>query len=87
MEQNANPPLPGVIYATLVGVNVTTDDMLLEFWESRAGVSSPAIPSEEIVKAKAPVARIAIPFNQARWLRDNLTKLMASQEELRKTGQ
>ncbi len=87
MEQDAKPPLPVVTYANLVSFHVTVDDMLLEFWEHRQGHSTAKLTPEEVIKSKAPVARIVVPFTSARFLRDQLTLLLLQQENARKAGQ
>jgi len=84
VEQADN--LPTVMYANLVGFNITGDDMLLEFWEHRPGHATPPIEPAEVVKTKRPIARIVIPFSSARFLRDQLVDLVAKQETNRKAG-
>jgi hypothetical protein len=87
VEQDEKPRLPAVMYANLVSFNLTTDDMLLEFWEHRPGHATPPTPAEEVVKTKLPVARIVVPFASAKWLRDQLDLAVPNQENNRKVGQ
>jgi hypothetical protein len=86
LEQGSEQHVP-VIYATHLGVNVGADDILLEFWEHRIGHSVPVRPAEEIVKQETPVARVVVPFQIARWLRDYLDKAIPTAEARRKAGE
>jgi len=81
------PPVPEVIYANVVSVNLTNDDVLMEFWEHRVGHSQPGLPSEQIVKTKSPIARVIIPFKVAQWLRKHLNDNLTTVENSRKAGQ
>jgi len=86
VEQDEKSRLPELIYANLVGFNINSDDVLLEFWEHRAGHMTPAISADEIAKTR-PVARIIVPFTSIRTLKDQLVALVAVQEKNRKDGQ
>ena len=86
MEQGSGKHVP-VTYVTHIGVNVGNDDVLLEFWEHRVGHSVPAIPPEELAKQIAPLARVVIPFQIARWLKDYLNSTIPVVEAKRKAGE
>jgi hypothetical protein len=78
---------PPVIYSNLVGVNITNDDMLLEFWEHRVGHATPLLPSEEVAKTKRPVLRVVVPFFAARFLRNFLNESLPKIEANRTKGE
>ena len=71
MEQDEKPRPPEVVYANIVSLNITTDDMLLEFWEHRPGHATPPIAAEEIVRSRRPSHRSSF-----RLLRRNGLKLL-----------
>ncbi len=86
MDQNDKQRLPDVIYANLIAVNVTNDDVALEFWEHRVGYATPPKTTEEVAKTKLPIARIVVPFTSAKWLKDYLDQTISTIEENRKAG-
>ncbi len=87
MAQDDKGQLPEVIYANLVGFNLSNDDVLLEFWEHRLGHATPPMTPEDVVKAKPPILRVVVPFASIKWLRDSLEKMLPTAAENRKAGQ
>jgi hypothetical protein len=77
--------LPQVIYANLVSVNLSADDVLFEFWEHRTGFAGAKFETiEGVYKKTQPVARVVLTYHSAVWLRDYLDRAIPELQAKRK---